>query len=241
MAGGSRREQILGVIGRRGGRSSRRGLQQAVEGHLSAMGGLRGDNRQTGESGLRQAVLEHRRIVHVDAGGVQHAERTGQPLWVRAAKAVLRRDRRNGHALAHGRIGDQGVVDSIHRQDQQRSRADNAQALQTAGDGANHALRLGEGDRPPARAGAFGQPDPVGRLGRPEVQGRRHGGETGFVGRRVGQHDLAAVAAFDLQPAGRIACVAERGGCAKIGVHGWKTLFQAATALGRLRRRASVR
>ena len=163
QARGARCQQIFGVLVRSGDGGGAGCAVEVRQCDVARPRRRRRDHGQANQARSAEPFAEQDRILGEDGGGVERGAGMGQAHQVGAWQAVLRRDRRDRHPLAHGGVGDQRVVDVVARQDQQGSFTHHAQGLQARRQRRDPLPGLGEGHSPPTRAGAFRQPDTVRR------------------------------------------------------------------------------
>ena len=210
-AGRARSQHQLGDVVRPGEVGAGRGVEKGGQGMVARPGVGGGDHGQAGQRWLLQGSGEGRRVIHEHRRRLDLSRRVGQALGIGAGVAVLRRDGRHGGADAHGGVGDQGVLDAVLRQDQQRLAGTKAQPLQRGRQPRRALQPLGIGQLAPALARALGQPG-AGRGGERPMVERGVGGEARTIERRrIGQDDRAVAAPLDLQPPLDISRVAHPG------------------------------
>ena len=109
------------------------------------------------ERGLKRAG-KGCRIIDIDGRRLDQIHRIAQPRQVCSRQPILRRHGRNRRAKAHGRIGDQGLINAVAREDQERRTTGQTKACQTSSQGLYRRRTLPIGMLGPALAIALGEP-----------------------------------------------------------------------------------
>ena len=200
-----------GAVGRR-----RRRPAGSAKAMSPGRGVARGDHRQAGQARRRQGLGEQRRVLGEDAGRLQHPQAWARRAGLAPASRIAARPARWAcpgswprRRSARGRCRCGTGSAAARRATTPRPRRPPANAAPA------RAPRRRSRCASPRRERSASHT----RLGRRVAQwssGRGRGLEAGRIGRRIGQHDLAAGAMLDLQAPRRIARVAEAGlsGCA---------------------------
>ena len=155
---------------------------------IDRVGGACGDARNPGRDDGVERARKGGAVGGVDEAGRQQVKGELEPGEILRGERVGRRDRAIGHADLHRRQADQGVLDVVARQHDDRPLGAEIELEQRRGDARDRVERLGVGELAPGAVGvALGEEDAVGRLARPAAQAVAEPARIG--GQRFGRTD----------------------------------------------------